>query len=157
RLLEAASQKAAARSPRLDALGLIEAAIHHDADRITQIARDLGADEAALGPIAQLAAMPLLFGCCRALAPRSGSAEGYCPICGALPTLAEVRGLEHRRHLRCGRCGGDVASPPLTCPFCGQRDHLLLTALVPENGGEARKVEACEGCRGYLKTLASLT
>jgi FdhE protein len=159
RLLEAASHKAAARSPKLDALALIEAAIHHDAARVAGIAEELGVDPAALAPIAQLAAMPLLLACCRALTPRiaPGFAEGYCPICGGFPTIAEVRGLTRRRRLRCGRCGGDAGFEALACVFCGQRDHLRLTALVPESGGEARKVEACEDCRGYLKMLASLT
>lgn len=158
-LLEAASHKAAARSPKLDPLALIEAAIHHDAIRVAAIADELGMDPAALGPIAQLAAMPLLLACSRALTPRiaPGFAEGYCPICGGFPTIAEVRGLERRRRLRCGRCGGDVGFEALACVFCGQRDHLRLTALVPESGGEARKVEACEDCHGYLKMLASLT
>jgi hypothetical protein len=36
------------------------------------------------------------------------------------------------------------------------QDHARLGALVPESGGERRRVETCAGCLGYLKTLTTL-
>ena len=158
RLLAAAGRRGAARSSRLDALAVLEAAIAHDHARLDGLAAELDLGD-ALPPLAQLAAAPLLQACGRALAPRvpPGFAHGHCPICGAWPTMAEVRGLERRRHLRCGRCGGDWRMDELVCPFCQQDDHRRLVALVPETGGEARKVDACEACRGYVKSLATLT
>ncbi|MGH7278186.1 MAG: formate dehydrogenase accessory protein FdhE, partial [Candidatus Rokuibacteriota bacterium] len=83
--------------------------------------------------------------------------QGYCPVCGGWPTLAEARGLERSRQLRCGPCGGDWRTTWLRCPYCGNDDHHRLGSLVPDGGGETRKVETCEGCRGYIKTLATLT
>ena len=58
--------------------------------------------------------------------------------------------------LRCGRCGSSWTTEWLRCPYCGLRDHERLGALVPEVGGESRKVETCAACRGYVKTLAVL-
>ena len=52
--------------------------------------------------------------------------RGYCPACGAWPVLAEQRGLEQRRYLRCGLCASAWEVDRLLCPFCGNRDHLLL-------------------------------
>lgn len=159
RLLDAAGQRAAARSSALDPLALLETAVNHDAARLDPLAAALDLDAPALGPLAQLAAAPLLQACGRALGPRvaSGFAHGHCPICGAWPTMAEVRGLERERHLRCGRCGGDWRIDALLCLYCAQQDHRRLVALVPESHGEARKVDACEECHGYVKILASLT
>jgi FdhE protein len=45
---------------------------------------------------------------------------------------------------------------PLWCTYCGERDHRKLGSLVPEGEGDMLKVETCESCRGYLKSLATL-
>jgi FdhE protein len=78
-------------------------------------------------------------------------------VCGASAALVEARGLERRLRHRCGRCGADWAAEPLRCPFCGTRDHGKLTGLVSERAGERGRVEACGLCRGYLKTITTLT
>ena len=31
--------------------------------------------------------------------------QGYCPICGGWPLLAELRGIELAQYLRCAACG----------------------------------------------------
>ena len=102
--------------------------------------------------------MPLL----QALRRRFGPAvdprwhEGWCPICGGWPHLAEQRGLERARRLRCARCGGDWVQPGIRCPYCGAVGHESRAALVSEQDGEARKVETCSACRGYLKSVSTL-
>jgi FdhE protein len=70
--------------------------------------------------------------------------------------LAELRGLERERRLRCGRCGDDWAFPWLTCVYCGESKHQRLRALVPEHQAEARRIEVCLECRGVLKSVATL-
>lgn len=155
---EADSLRAAASSSALDPLLLLEMAINQDIDGLTAtaVAFDLSLD--TLSVAAGLAAMPLL----QAIRRRFGNAadprwkQGYCPVCGDWPLLAEVRGLERAHRLRCGRCGGDWAQPGVRCPFCDASGHGALSALVPEEGGEARKVETCTRCRGYLKSISTL-
>jgi FdhE protein len=44
----------------------------------------------------------------------------------------------------------------LRCVYCGERDHRRLGSLVPEDGGEVLKMETCDSCRGYLKSVATL-
>lgn len=109
-------------------------------------------------PLAHLASLPVLAACRRVFASRIPNPwpQGWCRVCGAWPVLAELRGLERERRLRCGRCGDDWGFPWLRCVFCGEGRHERLSALVPEGAGESRRVEGCRECRGALKSVATL-
>ncbi len=138
---------------RLDPRALLEAAVRQDDDSMEVLARAVGVERPALSVVAQMAALPLLQTCGRALAAQVPSSwwEGYCPICGAWPTLAEFRGLERKRWLRCGRCASGWEVPWLRCPFCDETHHENLGYLAPEEGETSRKVEVCDSCKGYVK------
>jgi FdhE protein len=142
-----------------DPFQVLEAAIVQDRALLERLAGEAGAEPGVFRVVADLAALPLLLACGRRWAHAVPPAwrEGYCPVCGAWPALAEARGVERSRRLRCGRCGGDWEAEWLRCPYCRMRDHARLGALVPESGGERRRVETCAGCHGYLKTLTTLT
>lgn len=138
---------------------LLEAAIRDDYPRLGLLAAATGAEPAALHAVAPLLAMPLLQACAGSWqqhVPRNWD-RGYCPVCGAWPALAEARGLEGSRRLRCGRCGSDWGVAWLRCPFCGADDHNRLGALVSEATGPTRKLDVCFACHGYVKTLTALT
>lgn len=154
----AASLAAAARADRLDPLAVLEAAVCQDEARLASLAAALGAEPGALQAAAHLAAMPLVQACGRHLAARIPHAwpRGYCPVCGAWPTLAELCGLENARRLRCARCGSEWGIAWLRCPYCGETGHEQLGSLVPERQGESRKVDVCAACRGYIKTVTTL-
>ena len=147
-LAQLAGLNGAAR--RLDALGLLEAAIRQDDARIDALA---AVDPSVLRVVAQVAVVPLLRECARVSGGEISEAwwEGYCPLCGAWPTLSEFRGLERKRWLRCGRCGIGWQLPWLRCPFCAETNHENLGYLAPEEGETARKVEVCDTCKGYVK------
>ena len=155
---EAVGLRAAAGDAEFDSRAFLEAAVNADGGRLEALARSLDVDPDALAAVAALAVMPLL----QALRRRFGSAvdprwdEGWCSICGGWPHLAEQRGLERARRLRCARCGGDWAQPGIRCPYCGVVGHEARAALVSEQDGEARKVETCSACRGYLKSVSTL-
>jgi len=141
-----------------DPLPLLEAAICLDDPRLVDLAQADGADPGALGALMQLATMPLLQACGRSLArqvPIDWS-SGYCPVCGAWPTLAEVRGLERTHRWRCGRCGGDWGLALLRCPYCGEASHQRLGSLTTENNDATCIVDTCLTCKGYVKTRAVL-
>jgi FdhE protein len=140
------------------ATGFVEAAIAGGESGFDGIAAEANVSPALAGAIGTLAAMPLLHACRTAWAPAipDGWIDATCPICGAWAALVEARGLERRLRHRCGRCGADWDAEPVRCGFCGARDHGRLAALVPEHGGERRRVEACTACRGYLKTMTTL-
>jgi FdhE protein len=143
---------------QLDARAFLEAAVNADADRLQALARSLDLDPDALAAVAALAVMPLLHALRRRFDPGldPGWDQGWCPLCGGWPHLAEQRGLERTRRLRCARCGGDWAQPGVRCPYCGVVGHEARAALVSEQDGEARKIETCSACRGYLKSVSTL-
>jgi FdhE protein len=155
RLLKLAAQ---ADGRRVDGVRLLEAALCQDDAAIDALAASTGGDPQALHVVAQIAAVPLLHACARGLAARIPPSwwEGYCPLCGAWPALAEYTGLERKRQLRCGRCGTGWAIPVLRCAFCDETDHANLGYLTPEEGDQMRKVEVCNTCKGYLKGLTTV-
>ena len=155
----AAELARAAQSGDVDPLALLEASVNEDDAIIGALAREAGVDATPLRALTPLLALPLLSACARSLAGHATAdwRHGYCPTCGAWPALAEARGLERSRHLRCGRCGGDWRTEWMRCPYCGTGEHTRLGALVSEVTGETRKIDTCEACRGYLKTLMTLT
>ncbi|HYK82728.1 MAG TPA: formate dehydrogenase accessory protein FdhE [Gemmatimonadales bacterium] len=150
----------AARPParRIDGVALLEAAVNQDDARSDAVAATAGADPHVVRVVGQMAALPLLQACARQLASELPATwwEGYCPLCGAWPVLAEYAGLERQRRLRCGRCGTAWAVPVLRCAFCDETHHEHLGYLQPEGTDEMRKVEVCHTCKGYLKGLATV-
>jgi FdhE protein len=144
---------------RFDPLLFFESAVAQDVDRFHEVALVDRDDHGLLRGLASLIAMPMLQSCRRAWAERVPTdwAYGYCPICGGWPALAEVRGLDGARHLRCGCCGGDWRTEWLRCPFCGEGDHEKLGSLVSPDKLERETIEVCDGCRGYVKTVTTLS
>lgn len=142
---------------RSDALGVIEAAVDLDAARLAGLAIAAGAPPDAFSAVAPLAAVPWLQACGRRWSTATASDGGFCAVCGAWAALAEARGLEGERRLRCTRCGFDWRTPWLACPFCGNDDHTRLASLVAERTGETRKVDACRRCTAYVKTVTTLS
>lgn len=141
-----------------EAIELLQAALRQDPIELDAPTAAAGIDEGALTSLAHLATFPLLQSCGRLLkdqVPRFWP-HGYCPICAAWPILAERRGLDRTRRLRCGRCAAEWEVQWLCCIYCGEREHELLGSLVPDDRGEMVKVETCATCRGYLKSVATL-
>jgi FdhE protein len=78
--------------------------------------------------------------------------RGYCPLCGALPPLAQVL-LEggQPRMLACGCCLSSWQFRRIGCPFCGNDDQNQLSVLNIEQEPLFR-LDTCQACNGYLKT-----
>jgi FdhE protein len=135
---------------------LFRASLCQDRHKLEQLASASQADARAFQGVAELLPVPFLQACTR-LRRRNGESwrQGYCPTCGAWPALAEVRGIERARYLRCGRCGDEWQLHWLQCPFCGINDHEQLVTLVPQES-DARTIDACKRCTGYLKSFTVL-
>lgn len=141
-----------------DAMQLLAAAVRQDLAGIRVLASAAEIDPGVLTSIAHLVAFPLLQSCGRLLdggMPHFWP-HGFCPICAAWPILAERRGLDRTRRLRCGRCSGEWQAEWLRCIYCGEREHERLGALMPEERGERLNVETCASCGGYIKSVATL-
>lgn len=154
----AASARAAARTAGFDAGAFLRAAVELDTDGLDAVARPAGLSADLARALAHPAALPLLATCAgRPGAVADGWDRGYCPVCGAWPALAELRGLEANRQLRCGRCGADWTAAWLACIYCGNDDHRELGGLVSEAAVVMRRVETCQRCHGYVKSVTTLT
>ncbi|GIW88093.1 MAG: hypothetical protein KatS3mg108_2417 [Isosphaeraceae bacterium] len=112
-------------------------------------------DAALLESVAQLVAMPALAPLTTRVDPPPGSHHVglACPYCGAPPLLAEARGLEQRRLMRCGRCAASWPMPRLDCPACAQ---ATLQVFRVEDQDDRYRLLACGGCDARLKLVTTL-
>lgn len=135
---------------------LAEAFVQHR-EHVSEMAVFAEVDPDLLVTLTALAVAPLLRAHAERLAPileRVGTdahwERGYCPVCGAWPLLAELRGTERHSHLRCLMCGAGWPSRRLRCAYCENEDVQQIYYLQLE--GEPRfKAEVCDRCKGYLK------
>ena len=103
--------------------------------------------EAALQPIAERLAAARRSVTRGATGPR-------CPICGGAPVVGVLREEGHgaRRRLVCGLCLTEWDYLRLTCAKCGEQRFDALPVFTAEQFPHAR-VDACDTCRSYLKTI----
>jgi FdhE protein len=81
----------------------------------------------------------------------AGWNKGYCPVCGSLPELSTFE-ENGKRFLICGFCSHKWESKRMYCPFCENTDHETLQYFEIE-GEEEYRVDACEKCKTYIKTI----
>ena len=143
---------------RLDSVAALEAAVALDTARIDRLADAARVPREPMRAVLPLLAYPWLERCGARLAGGVGDdhAKAWCPVCGAWATLAEARGLEGVRRLRCGRCGGDWRAQWLCCPFCGTDEHTRLRGLVGAATGASRRADGCAACGAWVKTITTL-
>ncbi len=82
--------------------------------------------------------------------------SGRCPMCGAPPSICfrrELPGTDGAtRFLGCGLCGTEWQTNRIRCPGCGETDPDRLPGWQSETHPAAR-VEACETCHRYVKSV----
>lgn len=84
---------------------------------------------------------------------QSGWSEGYCPVCGKEPKIGEIRKEEDgKRYLFCHQCGFKWYFNRIKCPFCGNDEQRSLAYFEVE-GEERYRVDVCNKCRRYIKTV----
>lgn len=77
-----------------------------------------------------------------------------CPGCGGLPVLGVLRQEGHgaRRSLVCSLCLTEHDYMRVVCPACGERKFEALPIYTAAQF-EYVRIEACDSCRTYLKTI----
>ncbi len=82
--------------------------------------------------------------------------HGVCPFCGGSPWVAARREgslLEGaRRMLVCGACGLEWMFQRILCPACAEADPGKLP-VFRDDRHPALRLEACETCRRYVKSI----
>jgi formate dehydrogenase maturation protein FdhE len=89
-----------------------------------------------------------------ALAPQRPRPRSGCPACGGAASVAARRPDTDsaRRFLCCALCGGEWPVNRIRCPACGEEDPYKLPTFQSDLHPTAR-IEGCETCRGYVKSL----
>ena len=90
------------------------------------------------------------------VAPDRIHRRGQCPFCGGGPWISARREgslMEGaRRMLCCALCGGEWLFGRILCPSCFEGDPHKLP-FFPNEKSPAVRVEACEICHRYIKSL----
>lgn len=84
----------------------------------------------------------------------SGPAPYLCPFCRRKPGLGVLRPLGDggQRSLVCSFCLAEWEFRRMVCPGCGEENHAKLPVYTAEELKHVR-VEACDSCRSYIKTV----
>jgi FdhE protein len=91
------------------------------------------------------------------LADQAGPAEtqaALCPLCSRRPQVGVLRqmGDGAKRSLICSLCATEWEYRRIVCPACGEEEVSKLPVYVAEELPHVR-VEACDTCRHYIKTV----
>ncbi|MEJ2109092.1 MAG: formate dehydrogenase accessory protein FdhE [Acidobacteriota bacterium] len=78
--------------------------------------------------------------------------KGICPICGSEPSIARLVKDCGRRFLVCFLCGTEWVFDRLRCPFCEHKGPPKVRHFTVDDD-EAHRVECCDNCKRYLKTV----
>ncbi|MFQ5843873.1 MAG: formate dehydrogenase accessory protein FdhE, partial [Planctomycetota bacterium] len=80
--------------------------------------------------------------------------RGVCPVCGSEPALGRLALPDGRRMLFCALCRIEWPFERLRCPFCRDPDGTgPQLRFFTAGGDQARRVECCDRCMRYLKTV----
>ena len=87
-----------------------------------------------------------------------GPAPYICPFCKRKPGLGILRPLGDggQRSLVCSLCLAEWEFRRIVCPGCGEENHAKLPVYTAEELKHVR-VEACDSCRTYIKTVDMTT
>ncbi|MEW6002638.1 MAG: formate dehydrogenase accessory protein FdhE [Nitrospirota bacterium] len=129
---------------------------HSDETYLRETAEDLDIDEEVLGFFMHMSIQPSInFNIVKLQSEidLKNWTKGYCPVCGSLPQISELRG-EGQRYYLCSFCGFKWRGERLKCPFCENSDHNSLHYFYAEDE-EAYRVDLCNRCKQYIKTVDS--
>jgi FdhE protein len=84
----------------------------------------------------------------------SGPTPYRCPFCKRKPGVGVLRPLGDggQRSLVCSFCLAEWEFRRIVCPGCGEENHAKLPVYTAEDLKHVR-VEGCDSCRSYLKTV----
>ena len=149
RMREAAEQGALALR---DLLGR-----HYDMSYLKQAAERCGVDQGILSFLVRTSVRPCLeiqMEQLRGLVDLEAWLQGKCPLCGSLPQMAQLKDEEGKRYLQCSLCGCQWRWERIACPYCSNKAFDLLHYLCSDEE-EAYRVDLCDQCKGYIKTIDS--
>jgi FdhE protein len=150
----------ALRRGKLEPGGMIDAVVAGEPGGVRDAAEKAGLDGSLTMTLLRYTLFPEFVALATTMTPlreRVAWERGYCPVCGSWPLLGEFRGLDQSRLLRCGLCASAWEVPRTWCAYCDSRDHEQLRFLHAEGEESRYRALVCDGCRGYVKMLTTLS
>lgn len=130
---------------------------HYDEMYLAQEAEQCGLDTGILAFLVRASVRPSVIAQMEQLRGALNLEEwlqGQCPLCGSAPQIAQLRDEEGKRYLQCSFCSCQWRWERIACPSCHNKDLDSLHYLYAEEE-EAYRVDLCDQCRGYIKTVDS--
>ena len=146
----------ALESNELDLEEVFEKAVSEDREYMVRTSERLGLQSDTLFFLAENALQPVFEAYADKLKIYVNQEKwwrGYCPICGSKPVMAELIGTERKKFLICSCCGYEWRFMRTKCPFCENADQAKLKYFFTEDEGRACRVETCQKCKKYIKTV----
>ena len=155
-LVEKIEEIEAAATQEVFALGrLLAASAAPRSDACEQVSARCSLDFGALRLLSLASVKPFVEAQAEKLAAQCSAAtwkHGFCPVCGADPLLAGLRGDEGARSLICSFCAAQWPFQRIACPYCENQDHSSLHYLMTDDD-PAYRIDVCDKCKQYVKTV----
>jgi Uncharacterized protein involved in formate dehydrogenase formation len=153
---------------------LAEALVTGNKKGVAGIARNIGLDPLLLEFVAALVIAPVLRSMVSSALPEEGETpwdegglwqQGYCPVCGAMPTVgwldkpavdeknAFLAGGGGKKHLHCVQCGAGWKFLRGACPACGKKDDGTIEILRETGPSHGERLDWCTKCKTYCPTV----
>lgn len=153
---------------------LVCAAASGDRDALAALAEKIGLDPLVLDFVTGFIVAPILRGMTAQAVAAEGDTpweagdvwrQGYCPVCGALPTIgwmdkpsideknAFLAGGGGKKHLHCGVCGADWKFRRGACPACGEEGSGVMELLRESGTAHGERLDWCTKCKSYCPAV----
>ena len=145
----------ALRSKEIDLLELFKHAGSENGEYVSALSKKLSVKEDVLLFLAKNSVKPIYEAYAEELKKYVDQERWWkncCPICGSEPYLAEFK-EDGARFLVCSSCGCEWRFNRLKCPFCENENHEKLRYFYSEKEGRAYRIDVCEQCKRYIKTI----
>ena len=141
---------------------------------IESIAADGGVEPDVLAFVSGFVLSPVLHAMVATALPEDGEApwdrdgawqQGYCPVCGAFPTIAwldkplldeknaYLAGGGGKKHLHCSQCGTGWKFLRGACPSCGKETSGTMEMLRETEASRGERLDWCTKCNTYCPTV----
>lgn len=143
------------RSKKINLLELFKQVDSDHSEYINALSKELGVKQETILFLAINSVKPILEAYAEGLKKYVNQERwwrGYCPICGSEPFMAELR-EEGARFLVCSSCGYEWRFKRLQCPFCEHEAPKGFKYFYTEKEGKVYRVDVCEECKRYIKTI----
>jgi FdhE protein len=130
---------------------------HYDMVYLKEAAEHCEVDQGILSFLIRISVRPCLetqMEQLRGLVDPEAWLQGKCPLCGSPPQMAQLRDEGGKRYLQCSLCGCQWRWERIACPYCSNKVFDSLHYLSAEEE-EAYRVDLCDQCKGYIKTIDS--